>query len=123
MGKQAEDIFPLTPLQRGMLFHSLAEPGAYVEQCCFSLDGLDPVLDAAAIAALNAFFGTQTQLEYFYENYVIGGTDAFLLTSDGFDPFGTAIFNKLALELPEPAAASLLLLVLCGLGLARRRRI
>ena len=44
--RTAQEVFPLTPLQRGMLFHSLGEPesGAYVEQCRFVLDGLDPAL-------------------------------------------------------------------------------
>lgn len=36
-----EDIFELTPLQHGMLFHSIAEPEAsmYFEQVCFDLPG------------------------------------------------------------------------------------
>ncbi|GAB2724147.1 non-ribosomal peptide synthetase [Kitasatospora kifunensis] len=48
-GRGTEDIHPLTPMQSGMLFHTLAEPSAYAEQLTFVLDGVrDPQLLARA---------------------------------------------------------------------------
>ncbi len=45
-----EDLYPLTPMQAGLLFHSLAEPapGLYVVQMCFELTG---PLDGGALRA------------------------------------------------------------------------
>ncbi|HZJ71260.1 MAG TPA: condensation domain-containing protein, partial [Planctomycetota bacterium] len=40
---EIEDLSPLSPMQLGMMFHTLAEPGSgvYVEQIRVGLDGLD----------------------------------------------------------------------------------
>ncbi|WP_159481735.1 non-ribosomal peptide synthetase [Streptomyces caniferus] len=46
-GRALEDLYPLTPMQSGMLFHSMAEPEQplYLEQISFVLDGVaDPQL-------------------------------------------------------------------------------
>ena len=41
--RQIEDLYPLSPMQSGLLFHSLYEPqaGAYVNQLCVEAKGLD----------------------------------------------------------------------------------
>ncbi|MFI2607351.1 amino acid adenylation domain-containing protein [Kitasatospora sp. NPDC018619] len=48
-GRAVDDVLPLTPLQGGMLFHTLTDPdgGAYVDQLALRLEGLT---DAGALA-------------------------------------------------------------------------
>ncbi|WP_367127827.1 amino acid adenylation domain-containing protein [Saccharothrix sp. HUAS TT1] len=42
-GRQVEDVYPLSAMQTGILFHALAEPGSdlYTEQLRLTLDGVD----------------------------------------------------------------------------------
>ena len=44
--KNIENIYPLSPMQQGILFHSLLAPdaGAYVPQVCITVDGLTNVI-------------------------------------------------------------------------------
>uniref|UniRef100_UPI00140CF66F non-ribosomal peptide synthetase n=1 Tax=Pseudomonas akapageensis TaxID=2609961 RepID=UPI00140CF66F len=41
--REIEDIYPLSPMQQGLLFHSLYAPqaGTYINQLCVDIDGLD----------------------------------------------------------------------------------
>ncbi|MEU0398710.1 amino acid adenylation domain-containing protein [Streptomyces sp. NPDC006197] len=55
-GRTVEDVYPMTPSQAGMLFHSLANPEhpAYFEQMLFDFEGVrDPELLARAWQVVN----------------------------------------------------------------------
>ena len=50
-GRSIDDIYPLTPMQAGLVFHSLSQhdQGLYLEQITFVIDGMpDPAVLAAA---------------------------------------------------------------------------
>ncbi len=42
--QEIEDLYPLSPMQQGMLFHALHAPdaGHYVNQLCVTVEGLEP---------------------------------------------------------------------------------
>nr|WCB70647.1 NRPS modules 10-13 [Corallococcus coralloides] len=66
--EEVEDVYPLTPLQEGMLFHSLREPeaGAYVIQSQWRVEGLEeaPFVEAwKALVQRHAVLRTSFHVE------------------------------------------------------------
>jgi amino acid adenylation domain-containing protein/non-ribosomal peptide synthase protein (TIGR01720 family) len=47
-GRGVQDVYPLTPMQQGMVFHALRGDGSYAEQFAFTVDGAGPEQVAAA---------------------------------------------------------------------------
>ena len=89
-------------------------------------DARDEALMQYGVDQINGLVIGGTSLQEYYQDNVIGGTDAFVRRVDNFDLFESAIFEKLDIELssaiPEPSS-----IVLVGLGavlvpILRRRR-
>ncbi|MBF8739592.1 non-ribosomal peptide synthetase [Pseudomonas guariconensis] len=60
---QVQDLYPLSPMQQGMLFHSLYQPGdgSYINQVRMDVEGLDPArLRTAWQAALDSHAALRT---------------------------------------------------------------
>lgn len=86
--------------------------------------------DAALAAGVDTINGIYIAGEFgladYYNNFVKGGTNAFVSQADSFDDFGTAIQAKLIREIsnevPEPMSALLFAIGMLGFGMARRRQ-
>ena len=88
--------------------------------------------DAALAAGVDTINGViilgDPGLDLFYQNNVIGGTNAFLEVANDFNDFTDAIDRKILREIqgggavPEPVTATLGLMSLGALGAATRRR-
>lgn len=85
---------------------------------------------AGGVTRINGIAIGGTSLKNWYEDNIMGGTDAFVLQATSFDTFGEAIYKKLYHEIggtnpnpvPLPAAAWLLGGAIAGLGMMRRRQ-
>jgi amino acid adenylation domain-containing protein/non-ribosomal peptide synthase protein (TIGR01720 family) len=84
LGRDIEDVYPLTPMQAGMVFHGLSQgdQGVYFEQVSFVLDGVtDPARLAAAwqhvvdhtpvLRSRIAWHGVPEQLQVVHEHVTL----------------------------------------------------
>lgn len=97
-------------------------------------DSTSAARDAALLAGVDTInglvIGGSSSVFDHYQNNVIGGTDAFVVTAAGFDDFGDAVYDKIYSEItetppqvPEPNSWMLMGTGVIGLiGYMRRRK-
>lgn len=82
---------------------------------------------AAGIDTINglAILGSEAGLATWYQNNIVGGTNAFLEVANDFGDFERAVIAKIGREIrdvPEPATLALLGVALAGMAAASRRQ-